>query len=87
MSQKGTTQAGAFSYEVIDERIAETRIYQLVRFSLSKTNATTRRRIMKEILEKSSVIGLIEWWKKGSIIHKPKWQFYCILVLKRSSGA
>lgn len=58
--------------EILSERITKTRIYILVRVSVEMANTTTRRRLLEEIFEENGVIGFMEWWKRGSIVNKPK---------------
>lgn len=58
------------------------RIYQLVRFSISEVSTDKRNKIIQAVLDESGAIGLIEWWTKGSIVQKPKSQFYAILVFE-----
>ena len=87
MNQKRDKRPRTFLYEVIDERTTKSRTYQLVRFSLSKGSTKIRKRIMEKILDESGAIGLVEWWLRGSIVQKPKWEFYGILVLERPDGS
>ena len=86
MIQRRTKQLTPSFYDVLDEKITQSRTYQLIRFSIPKQSSKIRRRIMEKILDESDAIGLIEWWSKGSIIHKPKWEFYSILVLEYNGG-
>ena len=44
-----------------------------------------RNRVIDMIMDETDAIGFIEWWTNGSIIHKPKWNFYGVLILATSS--
>ena len=82
LKQKGNIEHITEPYQVVNQKVMESRIYQLVRFSLSEVSTGKRRRIVQTILSESGAIGLIEWWTKGSIVKKPKSHFYAILVFK-----
>lgn len=41
--------------------------------------------MLEKIIQETGAIAMIEWWSKGSIIHKPKSDFYGILVFRKHS--
>lgn len=84
MKQKITKRFGPLSYEVAARKIANDRVYLLLRFSFLKDAKITRKRILEKFIDETNAIGMIEWWTRGSIVKKPQLQFYGILVLKAS---
>lgn len=69
-------------YKIVDQKVTKTRMYQLIRFFLPKMSTAARKTMMEKILDENGAIGLIEWWIRGSIVQKPKWQFYAILIFE-----
>lgn len=86
MHPRRTTKLDHQLYRIIDQRATSDRIYQLVRFSLSGATPTKRRRVLKRVLEDSDALGLIEWWERGSIVHKPWSRFHAILIVDKPSN-
>jgi hypothetical protein len=79
------TQSSRSCYETIDKKLSQDRVYLLVRCSLPDANLKTRRRVLAELLERRNIIGLIEWWTRGSIARKPWREFYVIVIEDISS--
>jgi hypothetical protein len=68
------------SYYQVSERTSQGRVYRLLRMSIPKTSKEKRRRILDEILNEEKAIGIVEWWTRGSIIHKPKTEFQILVI-------
>jgi len=85
--QKQPSFPSSMTFELMGTRVNNQRVYQLVRFALSRRSLSNRRRIMDWILQCPEAIGVIEWWVKGSITRKPLWEFDCILVFEKTSNS
>jgi hypothetical protein len=77
-----TTQQALPDYQIVNTKTLNNRVYQLVEVSSRSTNRENRSKSLRNMLNKTGAIGLIEWWAKGSIIKKPKQRFRCILISK-----
>lgn len=69
-------------YNTVGEKRLESRVYKLLRFSPTKTDIRLRKKILKKILAEKKAIGTIEWWEKGSIVHKLKVPLEIITVFE-----
>jgi hypothetical protein len=82
MQKERRLKHSAPSYDVIFQKRTTSRVYRLVKLSLPNVSTNQRKRVIETLLDGRGAIGLIEWWMRGSIVKKPKWQFYCLLVFK-----
>jgi len=80
MRYKCRTHHEDVSYDVLAEKSSETRMYKLLRLSLTKTSNEVRKKILDDILHEEKTIGTIEWWTRGSIVHKPKAKFDIVII-------
>jgi len=69
-------------YEVVSAKRVGTLGYQLVKFSLPEMSRSKRSEALHKVLEETHAKALIEWWSRGSIVNKPRRQFYCILIFE-----
>jgi hypothetical protein len=69
--------------EIIGKRVLQERIYLLVRCSLPEMSAKARRKVLESYSDRKNAIGFIEWWDRGSILTKPREEFYVIVVLRK----
>jgi hypothetical protein len=81
MNGERTRETGNVSTCVIGESVLEDRTYRLIRISMPKVSSKTRNKILERILDEENGIGLMEWWDHGSIINKPKHDFYIIIIV------
>jgi len=67
------------------EKLTNNRIYKVVRVKISKSIGNKlRNQILENILEQSGAIGCIEWWYRGSILYKPKFDFDLVLIFRQN---
>mgnify|MGYP001137920395 CR=1 FL=1 len=78
-------QGEACSYQILDTKVMGSRTYALVKFTFPDVGAKKRTEMLEKIVRETGSIALIEWWSKGSIIYKPRENFYGILVFRSSS--
>lgn len=81
-SLKSNTQKSKqfVSYEIVSEKNANNTTYKLVKNRLLEVSREKRKKILESIMDKEHAFGLIEWWSKGSIVSKPRKEFYIILL-------
>ena len=70
-------------YRILDTKVTNSRTYALVKFSLPDSSTKKRKETLEKIIQETGSIGLMEWWTKGSIVHKPRSNFYGILVFRK----
>jgi hypothetical protein len=83
MIKKETEQQILRDYQVVNSKIMNNRVYQLVEICSPNITREARSKFLRKILNRTGAIGLIEWWT-GGIIRKPRQRFRCILVFKFS---
>jgi len=69
----------------VDTKVMGNRTYALVKFSFPDVSTKKRKEMLEKIIHETGSIAFIEWWSKGSIIHKPRSDFYGILVFHKHS--
>lgn len=70
--------------KIVDNRKTNSGMYVLVEFSIPREmGIKARNRMLHDLLVDTGATGLIEWWKKGSIVDRDMRRFPAIFLFER----
>ena len=82
LTRKGTVQKGKYSmyYEIVKTAQLGNFIAKYAKISLPRVSKKTRKKILEGILDESKAFAMMEFWRRRSIVYKPMFDFYVILL-------
>ena len=80
--RKGAVQKGSYSmyYEIVKTTQLGIFTAKHAKISLPRVSKKNRKKILDGILDESKAFAMMEFWQRRSIVYKPMFEFYVILL-------